>query len=253
VPQLLVNQQRLYYEDLGQGLPVVLLHHATASSRSWRRQVPLLAQRFRVITYDRPGFGRSPALMPWPQDYLDHDVLDLVAMLDGLDIEQASLVGHSDGATIALLAAARHPERVRCVVAEAPHVFVDRTTCPAAVAEFQALVRCSPTLQAALARDHGERALAVIDRWADRWLDPAFWSWNVAGELSQVTCPVLVIHGQQDEYFPVEHAEAVAQGVGNGQLWLVPGAGHMPHGEAAQAFNQRLLAFLLSAGPVGVA
>jgi pimeloyl-ACP methyl ester carboxylesterase len=223
---------------------VVLLHHATASSRTWRRQAPLLAQHFHVLAYDRAGFGRSDWLESWGLDYLTQDVVDLIALLDALDLVHVGMVGHSDGATIALLAAARYPERVCCVVAEAPHVFVETSTCPAAVARFRDEALASPQLQAALTRDHGPRGGQVLQRWAERWTDPEFTSWDVSHELAAVLCPVLVIHGADDAYFPTAHAELIAAALAGSRLWLLPGVGHMPHAEVSAEFNRQVLQFL---------
>ena len=135
MPLCQINTHQLFYDLTGHGPTVALMHHGTGSSRSWRRQVPALTARFQVLTIDRPGFGRSPDLAPWPFDYLRRDTDDLLALLDGLGIEQTALVGHSDGATIALLAAASQPERISKVVAEAPHVTVETPRCPNAVRE----------------------------------------------------------------------------------------------------------------------
>lgn len=244
MPLCEVNCRSLYYELTGKGPPVALLHHATASSRTWRRQVAALAERFQVLVYDRAGFGRSDWLESWSLDYLTQDAADLFALLDILGLAQVALVGHSDGATIALLAAARQPERVRCVVAEAPHVFVEASTCPGAVARFRDEALVSPHLQAALARDHGARGGQVLQRWAERWTDPQFVSWDVSAELAHVRCPVLVIHGVEDEYFPQSHAEFIAASLADSQLWLIPGVGHMPHAEVTPEFNRTVMQFL---------
>lgn len=248
MPDVVIRGRRIYYEQQGEGPAVVLLHHATASSRSWRRQVPALAQRFRVIVYDRPGFGRSEPVERWALDYLTDDVLDLAALLEVLDVGEAALVGHSDGAAIALMAAARYPEQVRCVVAEAPHVFVDVATCPPAVARYYTAAEQSPSLLAALERDHGAAGLQVLRRWYERWTDPAFWSWDVSAELARVRCPVLVIHGLEDEFFPVAHAELIAARLACSELWLLPGVSHMPHGERPTEFTERVQAFLAQHG-----
>ena len=239
-----VRDLELWYEDCGSGPVVTLLHHATASSRNWRHIVPALSGRYRTLVYDRPGFGRSSWLADWPLDYLDRDVEDLVALLDTLCIQQTALLGHSDGAALALLAAARHPQRIRCVIAEAPHVSVETPRCPEAVRTLAAEIERLPDMQAALARDHGDHGLAVVRRWARRWLAPAFWSWDVSDELASVTCPVLVIHGATDPFFSLAHAEMIADRVVNGRLHLIPGAAHVPHSEALEQFIELVLSFL---------
>lgn len=244
MPVASLRGQRIWYEESGDGPAVTLLHHATASSRNWRHVVPALAPHYRTLVYDRPGFGRSSWLADWPLDYLDRDVADLVALLDALSIEQIALVGHSDGAAIALLAAARHPQRVRCVVAEAPHVAVETPRCPDAVRALAAEVEQSPALQAALARDHGDHGLDVVRRWAKRWLDPAFWRWDVSRELAGVTCPVLVIHGADDPFFSLAHSERIASSVANGRLHVIANAAHVPHNEAREQFIDLAVPFL---------
>ena len=239
-----LDSSQIYYDLHGSGPPVAFLHHATASSRNWRHIVPMLVEQYRTLAYDRPGFGRSSWLADWPLDYLDRDVDGLIALLDALSIGQTALVGHSDGAAIALLAAARHPQRVRCVVAEAPHVAVETPRCPDAVRSFADEVERSPALQAALARDHGEHGREVVRRWARRWLDPTFWSWDVRDELAGVSCPVLVVHGAYDPFFSPAHSAMIAGRVANGQLQVIPDAAHVPHNEAREQFLELALSFL---------
>jgi len=233
----------IYFESHGNGSPVVELHHATGSVRSWRHQTASLAQQHRVIVYDRPGFGRSSERARWSLDYLDQDVAELLALLDVLEIRRAALLGHSDGAAIALLAAARFPERISRVLAEAPHVTAGAPRCPAAVAQLAAELLNSPQGMAAAERVHGARAAAVIERWRDRWCDPAFRAWDVSAELTAVRCPVQVVHGLDDPFFAPEHAQEIAR-LTRGELHLLPGLGHTPHVEAPERFNPLLDFFL---------
>ena len=233
----------LHYQQNGAGPNVVLLHHAIGSVRSWRKQLPALASQWRTTAYDRPGFGQSSWLDGWPLDYLDQDVADLIALLDKLHIQRAALVGHSDGATIALLAAARSPQRVIGLLAESPHVAVETPRCPQAIEQLADEVAASADLQASLARNHGPRAGQVVQRWRERWCDPAFWTWDVSDELAQVRCPVVVVHGADDPYFSVQHSAMIAERT-RGELVVLPGVGHSPHVEAPDLFEPLLLAFL---------
>lgn len=235
----------IHYQQAGAGREVVLLHHATGSAHNWRRQSPLLAATHRVTAYDRPGFGQSQWLEAWPLDYLDQDVADLIALLDALEIDRAALVGHSDGAAIALLAAARHPQRVAGVLAESPHVAVEVPRCPDAVAAFVAELEQSPPLLAALERNHAGRGRQVVQRWHDRWRDPLFWTWDVSAELAQVRCPVRVVHGADDPYFSAAHSAMIAQRT-RGELIVLPGLGHSPHIEAPEQFAPLMHSFLMS-------
>jgi pimeloyl-ACP methyl ester carboxylesterase len=245
MPICQLSYSALHYQQVGAGPDVVLLHHAIGSVRTWRKQLPALAGQFRATAYDRPGFGQSTGLDLWPPDYLDQDAADLIALLDALDMERAALVGHSDGATIALLAAARYPERVVGVLAESPHVAVEVPRCPQAIEQFVVELAASPDLQASLARNHGPRAGQVVQRWHDRWCDPAFWSWDVSADLAAVRCPVLVVHGAADPYFSVQHSAMIAART-QGELTILPGVGHSPHSEAPELFSPLLLGFLQS-------
>jgi pimeloyl-ACP methyl ester carboxylesterase len=233
----------LHYQQAGAGPDVILLHHATGSARTWRKQLPTLAAQFRVTAYDRAGFGQSQWLEAWPLDYLDRDVTELIALLDAWSMERAALVGHSDGATIALLAAARHPERVAGVLAESPHVAVEVPRCPEAIEQFVAGLAASPDLRASLERNHGPYAEQVVQRWQDRWCDPAFWPWDVSAELAAVRCPVLVVHGADDPYFSLQHSAMIAQRT-QGKLTVLSALGHTPHAEAPEQFTMLLLEFL---------
>jgi pimeloyl-ACP methyl ester carboxylesterase len=243
MPICQISRAAIHFQQVGAGPDVVLLHHAIGSVCSWRKQLPVLAGQFRATAYDRPGFGQSTGLDAWPTDYLDQDVADLIALLDALGIARAALVGHSDGATIALLAAARHPQRVTKVLAESPHVAVEVLRCPQAIELFVADLAASPDLQASLARNHGPRAGQVVQRWRDRWCDPAFWTWDVSDELAAVRCPVLVVHGAADPYFSVQHSAMIAQRT-QGELAVLTGLGHSPHSEAPELFAPLLLGFL---------
>lgn len=243
MPICQLSHTAIHYQQAGAGQDVLLLHHATGSMRTWRKQMPMLAEHCRATAYDRPGFGQSQWLDRWSPDYLDQDVVDLAALLDALGIDRAWLVGHSDGATIALLAAARHPDRVAGVLAEAPHVAVETPRCPQAIVDFLAELAASPDLQASLARNHGPRAGQVVQRWHERWCDPAFWAWDVSAELALVRCPVLVVHGADDPYFSVNHSAMIAEKT-RGALVVLPGLGHMPHVEAPELFTPLLSQFL---------
>src|SRR5579875_931120 len=112
-----VGTHDLYYEEHGDAArdALVLLHGDYECTRYWAAQIAYFALRYRVIAYDRRGYGRSTPRETLPPDFYDEDAADLMGLLDRLGIERAYLVGHSGGGTTALLAAARYPERVRAL------------------------------------------------------------------------------------------------------------------------------------------
>jgi len=106
--------------------PVLLLHHGLGSVRAWRRQIaPLAEAGFRVVAYDRWGYGGSDCRDGLDLPTFSTDLQDLTALLDALDIQRAALVGHSDGGKIALYFASQQPERVTCLVTVAAHIYVE--------------------------------------------------------------------------------------------------------------------------------
>lgn len=229
---------------------VVLLHHGLGSLRAWRLQVPALVEAgWRVLAYDRWGYGQSdprPALsLPTFAD----DVDDLGALLDQVGVRQAALVGHSDGGTLALYFAARYPPRVTRLVCVAAHIYVETRMEPGIEGVRQAF-EGDALFRRAMERVHGDKARRVFYNWYDGWHQPENLGWDMRPLLDRVACPVLVVQGIEDEHATPRHAEHLAQALPDAQLWLLPGAGHMLPQDQAQVFNPRLLDFLGRPGKV---
>ncbi len=121
MPTATVNGVRLFYALSGDGPPLVLIHGSWGDHVSWDLVVPALAQRFRVLTYDRRGHSQSQR--PSTQGSTEEDVDDLVALIEHLGLAPAHVAGTSSGASLALRLAARHPELVRSVAAHEPGLF----------------------------------------------------------------------------------------------------------------------------------
>ena len=222
---------------------VVLLHHGLGSTASWRKQVPALtAAGWSVLAFDRWGYGQSDARPAFALDFLRCDGEETLALLDSLGLERVSLVGHSDGGSIALLLAAEHPERVVRLITVAAHIYFEPVT-GGGVASIAAAAGQSP-LREALAREHGDKAPSLVSSWTARWLDPSMRSLSLTDELSHIVCPTLVIQGELDEHATRQHAIDIARGIPGAELWLVPGGHHMLPQEQPVVFNRRMLTFL---------
>lgn len=243
----------IYYEREGAGPAVVLLHHATASHENWRPQVDVLvAAGYTTLAYDREGFGRSQPLPTWSATYHQEGVDELMALLDNLAWDRVALVGHSDGATISLMAAAQHPDRIAAVVAEAPHMWIEPHLLETGFEVFQTTVGASPRFWQAMRRYHGDHAEEVVQRWRQRWLDPAFRHWNVGDCLPQIRCPVFVIHGADDIFFPISHSQAIFERLAHSHFLLLEDVGHTPHLENTPTYNEYLLSFLARYWPPAI-
>lgn len=209
---------------------LVFLHEGLGCIEMWKGFPSQIVAEIGVpgLAYDRRGHGRSEGLRrPRGADYLHRLAFEeLPAVLDACSVATPVLVGHSDGATIALLYAARHP--TAAVVAEAAHAFVEE----AALAGIRATLAryAEGDLSRRLSRYHGVKTDALVHSWADTWLAPWFRGWDVTGELRDVTCPVLLLQGADDGYATPAHLDAIARSLGGPVTSrLLARCGHAPH------------------------
>jgi pimeloyl-ACP methyl ester carboxylesterase len=212
---------------------LVFLHEGLGSARAWLKFSESVASATGcgALVYSRAGYGSSdPADLPFSVRFMhDEALIVLPEILDTLEIEDAILVGHSDGASIALIhAAGPGSERIRGLALEAPHSFVE----PVTVASIAALPERfhHGDLRTKLERLHGVNTDRVFHGWTDIWLRPEFTAWSIEDLLPAVTCPVLVIQGEQDDYGTLRQVEAVATKVqGPVETLLLSDCGHAPH------------------------
>lgn len=216
---------------------LVFLHDSLGCVTLWRDFPARLAAATGcpALVYDRRGYGRSSPFAPTPRTpaYLAQEAPVLRQLLAACGIGRAILFGHSDGGSIALLAAAEYPALVAGVITEGAHVFVEDLTLDG-IRAAQEQYRTT-RLPEKLARYHGARTEAVFRAWADTWLMPEFRSWNIEAALPRIQCPVLVLQGSADEYGTPAQVEAIAGQVGGpARGVLLPRVGHSPHKEAPE-------------------
>jgi pimeloyl-ACP methyl ester carboxylesterase len=227
---------------------VVLLHHGLGSVRAWKGQIPALAAAgYRVIVYDRWGFGASSPRSGLPAPHFFEDLADLSALLEMLDAHRPALVGHSDGGTIALRYAAQAPGQVACLVAVAAHVYVEPKM-KTGIEGVRRLYENDERFREGLRRAHIQKAGSVFETWFSGWVRPENLDWDLRPALGLIDCPALIVQGMEDEHATPQHAADIAAAMTNAipqaELWLEPGAGHMLPQEWAEVFNQRLIQFL---------
>lgn len=224
------------HDAAGAPLPtIVFLHDSLGCIALWRDFPERLAGAAgcHALVYDRRGYGESSPFPDTPRTptYLEEEADALPPLLERCGVGDAILFGHSDGGSIALLAAARHPARVRAVVTEGAHVFVEEITLEGIRAAREALR--TTTLRQRLMRYHGARTDGVTSAWIDTWLRPDFRDWNIERYLPRIAAPVLVLQGVHDEFGSVAQVEAIVRGTGGvGESLLIPAAAHTPHREA---------------------
>jgi len=233
--------------------PIVLLHDSLGAVSLWRDFPLQLSQRSgrAVVAYDRYGFGQSSAR----QDRLATGFIAgearpwLQAVLQQLGLAQVVLFGHSVGGGMAVSAAAAMPEQVVAVITESAQAFVEDRTLQGIRQAHQQFA--DPAQLARLARHHGQdpgQAQWVLDAWTETWLAPQFANWSLALPLARLRCPVLAIHGDQDEYGSLAHPAMIATQPqafpGQGHSLILQGCGHVPHREQPDAVLRAVVDFL---------
>jgi len=190
---------------------LVLLHEGLGSVAMWRDFPARLATATgcRTLVYSRYGYGQSDAFAEsFRPDFMHREAREVLPeLLAALDIENPVLVGHSDGASIALLHAGDSRNRVAGLVVMAPHCFVEDISIRSI--EAAKLAFETTDLPAKLAKYHRD-VRRTFYGWNDIWLDPDFRSWNIEGCLAEIRCPILAIQGVDDEYGTMAQIEVIA-------------------------------------------
>jgi pimeloyl-ACP methyl ester carboxylesterase len=232
----------------------VLLHEGLGSIAMWREFPQLLADSLQceLLVYSRPGYGWSTERASseiWASDFLHqqaHEVLPALLEAVGLQFSRDGrcttrplhLLGHSDGASIALLYAARY--QPDSIVVMAPHIVVEDISI--ASIEQAKLNYETTDLPERLARYH-RNADSAFWGWNRVWLSPEFRNWNIGPEIEAITCPILAIQGEDDEYGTMLQIDAIAQRCGQTQLIKLPDCKHSAHRDQTQQVLQRIAEF----------
>jgi len=250
MPHLEAAGHSLRYERIeGEaGKPVlVFLHEGLGSIRQWREFPAKVcaATGCAGLVYDRYGYGQSDVLAePRRTVRFMHDegLVSLPEILSTLQIGNPILIGHSDGASIALIHAGSG-RAVRGVVAMAPHVFIE-PLCLESIDKAKAGFETTD-LAARLGRYHKD-ARKTFYGWADVWLDPEFKRWDIRDDfLPNVRCPVLAIQGHDDEYGTMEQLEEIKRRVaGPCELMKLDQCGHAAFRDQPEIVTAKVAAFV---------
>ena len=221
---------------------LVLLHEGLGSIGLWRG-FPAELQRAtgrRVLVYSRFGHGRSaPPPKPRTPAFFHEEALEVLPpLLTELGADAPLLVGHSDGASIAMIHAADHP--VAGLALLAPHVMVEAISV-AAIRETREQYR-SGELRVRLARHHDDPDAAFWG-WCDVWLDPEFESWSLEAEAARVSAPTLLVQGGEDPYGTLDQLDRIEAQVRGPVRRLVVGGGHSPHLDQPDAVLDAIATF----------
>ena len=247
--EVLVDGKRLetlWIEPTGKERPtIVMLHEGLGSVALWKDFPQRLASHtgYGILAYSRYGLGNSDRLLEKrPVGFMHHEgEVVLPELLDKLNIAKPIVLGHSDGGSIAVIFAGKYPERPRALILEAPHVFVEDLSVASIT---QAKVAYLTTdLPEKLGRYH-QHVDATFWGWNDIWLDPQFRSWNIEEYLPAITCPVLCIQGEDDEYGTIAQVKAIQARVPATEIVMLPNCKHSPHRDQTEATLERMAEFV---------
>ena len=228
-------------------VPIILLHDSLGSVELWRGfPASLCVHSGRpVMAYDRLGFGKSDARVgKLALDFVESEAeTGFAALRQGLDIGHFVLFGHSVGGGMAVNCAARSAGACVGLITEAAQAFVEDRTLQG-IEEARKLF-ADPAQLDRLRKFHGDKAEWVLEAWIGSWLNPAFAAWSLESVLPAVKCPMLAIHGAEDEYGSPRHLKLIGALTGGpAQVEIMPSTRHVPHREREAEVTTLVCGFL---------
>jgi pimeloyl-ACP methyl ester carboxylesterase len=248
VPTLELGGQRLEYDliETGEdaGLTLVFLHEGLGSVAMWKdfpRDVSQ-ATGCKALVYSRVGYGQSTALAGGREpDFMHQEALVVLPeVLEKLGIENPILLGHSDGASIALIHAGGARRPVAGLILMAPHVIVE-SICVQSISAVK--MTYETALKEKLRRYHADPDGAFWG-WCDIWLDPRFLAWNIEEYVRNVSCPVLAIQGFDDEFGTMRQIDRIKILLRRTDLLKLKNCGHSPHRDHADVVINAVCQFV---------
>lgn len=236
----------------GGGPTLVFLHEGLGSVSLWRDFPERLAAATGcpALVYSRRGYGRSdPAIRPRSLDFHREEGLGVLPkVLAAAGVGDFILVGHSDGASIAIVYAGGMADpRLRGLILEAPHVFNEEKNVTAIRALYD--VWQDSELRARLRRHHGDNVDGAFLGWAEAWLHPDFVKFNLEEFVPPITMPTMIIQGMQDEYGTARQYEAIAEKIGGAcEIVLLDDCRHSPHRDQEEQTLAAMARFVAQCG-----
>jgi len=255
-----VNDFEMYYEDIGEGPPLVLIHGMGGDSSEWSLLTPELSKEVRCIAVDLRGHGKSEKPdQPYTQDMFADDV---AALLDTLGVDRAYICGLSMGGFVALKMALNHPEKVRGLIlidtaarmpaksievgARWAKIFAEKGLEAYIEAEIRDIfhpmfARRHKDMVNHFAESMRTRDASTIARIQQGYLKSPL---AIENDIKKIKVPTLIIHGREDEVVPVEEAEFMHRQIPNSQIAIIPFSGHAALLERKDFFIDVILYFI---------
>jgi 3-oxoadipate enol-lactonase len=250
---------KIYWDEVGDGPPILLIMGLAYPSQMWHRTRPVLAERYRTIAFDNRGSGRSD-VPPGPYS-IEAMASDAAAVLDAADVRNAHVYGVSMGGMIAQEFALQYPDRVRSLILGSTTAGVPKSVRASPEETLRLLEREQSTpneaAEAAIpfiydpgtSRERIDEDLAVRRDWlprSDAYINQLMgvFEWDSHERLERITAPTLVLHGANDHLVPPSNAEFIAARIPNAKLVMIPNASHIYSTDQPEAAHGALLEFL---------
>lgn len=226
---------------------IIFLHDSLGCIELWRDFPEKLGELIQcnMLIYDRQGYGKSCPFSYSQRgiDYMETEADILIELLALWQIEKAILFGHSDGGSIALIAAAKYPEKITGIITEGAHIFIEDITIKG-INEAAQLYKTTD-LKTKLEKYHGNKTEDMFWAWADMWVKNEFKIWNIEHFLPAVKCPSLIIQGKDDEYGTLKQVERICtQTTGISTELIIQNAKHTPHKETPEITLEQSALFI---------
>jgi len=232
----------------GSDTTIILLHDSLGSVELWRDFPENLAIRLGlpVVAYDRLGFGKSDAHQgKLHADFIrDEACAGLSRVIAALGLREIILCGHSVGGGMAIAGGSQFPGKTRAVIAVSAQAFVEDRTVEG-VSEAKRAFEARDQFDR-LVRYHGDKARWVLDAWTETWLSPDRAGWTLDDDVRRLHYPLLVIHGDRDEYASEAHPQRIVSlSAGPIKVAIMGDCGHIPQRDA-QSFLLELIKEFIS-------
>lgn len=244
MPIATINKFSHYYEDVGDGDALMLLHGATGSAHQFEEHVPALSRYYRVIVPDMRGMGRSAHVEQL--DSVSAWVDDAYGLLAYLGIGSTHVMGSSLGSRVGMRLALEHPESVRSLILDAPIIAISSGANERLNQRTGSPDNASPEQKEIYIRQHGNDWRDVILNYYRIRNDPALQEYfDLKSLIQKITVPTLILHGDTDDVtHPLADVYELHQRVPNSQMAIVPGLAYSVNRFGREHFARLVLEFL---------
>lgn len=226
---------------------LIFMHEGLGSSAQWKDFPSKIASEcsVNVLLYDRLGYGKSGNISSKRKlDYLNREAEFLSILIKKLSLKEYCLLGHSEGGSIALIYASKHPEGLKKVITLSANTKVEDKMIPSIQEVMRSYEQQGSKLKQALMKYHGGKTDDVFYRWSKTWTAPFFSSWNIRQNLTQIQVPVLAIHGDDDVYTSMIQIKQIADCIPTSERVILKKCSHHPHFDYPEKVTALICDFL---------